>query len=91
MEADPSLPDWGGRSVSPPTAGRGRAAIQSRMKSVAHRLANLEAGPIWWYEYFNQKMPSLTRPKLVELGAPKMKGQFLISAPMSHFNKENLF
>ena len=91
MEADPSLPNWGGRSVSPPIAGRGRAAIQSWMKSVAHRLANLEAGPIWWYEYFNQKMLGLTRPKLVELDAPRMKGQFLISALMSHFNKENLF
>ena len=40
MKADPSFPDWGGQSASSPTTGGGRAAIQSRMKSVAHRLAN---------------------------------------------------
>ena len=27
MEADPSLPGWGGRSASPLTAGRGRPTI----------------------------------------------------------------
>jgi hypothetical protein len=27
----------------------------------------------------------MTRPELVELGAPKMEGQFLASGPMSYF------
>ena len=27
----------------------------------------LEAGLIWWYDYFNQKMYVVTRPELVEL------------------------
>ena len=44
MKADPSLPDWGGWSASPPTAGGGRAAIQSRMKFIAHCLANWLVG-----------------------------------------------
>ena len=44
MEVDLSLPDWGGRSASPLTAGGGRAAIQRRMKSIAHRLANWPVG-----------------------------------------------
>jgi hypothetical protein len=38
---------------------------------------HLEAGPIWWYDFFNQKMCVMTRHELVELGAPKMEGQFL--------------
>jgi hypothetical protein len=32
-------------------------------------------------------MYGLTWPELVELGAPKMEGQFLASRPMSNFNK----
>ena len=28
----------------------------------------------------------MTQPKLIELGAPKMVGQFLTSGPMSSFN-----
>ena len=39
MEADSSLPDWGGWSAPPPIASGGRTAIQSQIKSVAHRLA----------------------------------------------------
>jgi hypothetical protein len=30
----------------------------------------------------------MTRPELVELGAPKMKGQFVASGPMSYFTKK---
>ena len=33
-------------------------------------------------------MHGLTWPELVELGAPKMEGQFLASGPMSNFNKK---
>jgi hypothetical protein len=29
----------------------------------------------------------MTRPELVELGAPKMEGQFLALRPMSYFTK----
>jgi hypothetical protein len=39
MEADPSLPGWGGRSAPPPSAGGGRARHPSRMKIVVLRLA----------------------------------------------------
>jgi hypothetical protein len=38
---------------------------------------HLEAMPICWYDFFNKKMYVMTRPELVELGAPKMDGQFL--------------
>jgi hypothetical protein len=33
----------------------------------------------------------MTRPELLELGAPKMKGQFLASEPMSCFTKKTFF
>jgi hypothetical protein len=39
MEADPSLPGWGGWSAQPPSAGGGRAAIHPWMKFVALRPA----------------------------------------------------
>ena len=39
MEADPSLPGWGGWSAPPPTSGGGRAAIHPSMKFIALRLA----------------------------------------------------
>jgi hypothetical protein len=32
----------------------------------------------------------MTWPELVELGAPKMEGQFLASGPMSNFTKNIL-
>jgi hypothetical protein len=54
-------------------------------------LLHLHAGPIWWYKVFNQKMHGLTWLELVELGAPKMEGQFLAYEPMSHFKKNELF
>jgi hypothetical protein len=38
---------------------------------------HLEAGPIWWYAYFNQEMHNLTWRELVELGAPKNGGPIL--------------
>jgi hypothetical protein len=44
MEADPSLPGWGGWFAPPPTTDGGRAIIQRRMKFVAHRLANWRVG-----------------------------------------------
>ena len=47
---------------------------------------HLEAGLIWWYDFFNQQIHGMTWPTLVELGAPKMEGQFMASRPMSHFN-----
>jgi len=34
--------------------------------------------------FFNQKVHGLTWPELVELGAPKMAGQFLALGPMSN-------
>jgi hypothetical protein len=37
--------------------------------------------------FFDQIVHALTRPELVELGAPKMKGQFLVSGPMLDFVK----
>jgi len=39
MEADPSLPGWGGWSALPPTAGGERAAIHPQMKFVVLHLA----------------------------------------------------
>jgi hypothetical protein len=54
-------------------------------------LYTLEAGPIWWYEFFNKKRQVLTWLELGELGAPKMEGQFLASGPMSDLNKKTIF
>ena len=44
MEADLSLPNWGGWSALPPTAGGGRAAILPWIKFVALRLAKRPIG-----------------------------------------------
>jgi len=46
----------------------------------------LEARPIWWNEFFSQKIHDLTWHELVELGAPKMGGQFLALGQMLDFN-----
>ena len=61
--------------------------MAKRLKS-APTLLHLEVRSIWWYEFFDQKMHGLTWLKLVELGAFKMKGQFLVSRPMSDLNKK---
>jgi hypothetical protein len=37
---------------------------------------HIEAGLIWWYTFLIKKYV-MTRPELIELGAPKMEGQFL--------------
>ena len=31
----------------------------------------------------------MTQPEVIELGAPKMMGQFLASGPMSHFKRKH--
>jgi hypothetical protein len=51
---------------------------QKVQKSVPTPL-HLEVGPIWWYDFSNQRMYLMTRPELVESGAPKMEGQCHIS------------
>ena len=48
---------------------------------------HLEAGPIWWYDLFDQKMHDQTWSELIELGAPKMEGQFLALGPIPEFNE----
>jgi len=46
---------------------------------------HLEVGQILWNEFYIKQKHDLIWPKLVELGAPKMGGQFLDSRPMSNF------
>jgi hypothetical protein len=41
--------------------------------------------------FYNKKMHGLIWPKLIELGAPKMEGQFLTLGPMSDFKLKNTF
>jgi hypothetical protein len=40
---------------------------------------HLEVVLIWWYDIFNRKKYVMTQPELIELGAPKVEGQYHIS------------